>query len=57
MTIKTPLPEPEPAANPAVEKVDWKDFRDHLATADQEGHGSGFIPRKPHGRFYRARTL
>jgi cytochrome c oxidase accessory protein FixG len=36
--------------------VDWKDFRDHLVTADKEGHRQWLYPRKPRGRFYRART-
>src|SRR5262252_392768 len=39
-----------------VVPVDWKDFRDHLATADKEGHRQWLYPRKPRGRFYRART-
>ena len=33
------------------------DFRDHLATADQEGHRQWVYPRKVRGRFFRARTL
>jgi cytochrome c oxidase accessory protein FixG len=36
--------------------VDWEDFRDHLATADQEGRRKWIYPRQPHGRFYRARA-
>ena len=39
-----------------VQKVDWQDFRDHLATADKEGRRKWIYPRKPHGRFYRGRT-
>jgi cytochrome c oxidase accessory protein FixG len=36
--------------------IDWKDYRDHLATTDQEGHRMWIYPRKPRGRFTRART-
>src|SRR5512135_25199 len=32
------------------------DFRDHLATADQEGRRQWLYPRKVRGRFFRART-
>lgn len=32
-----------------------EDFRDHLATADKEGHRKWVYPRKPRGRYYRAR--
>jgi len=32
------------------------DFRDHLATADQEGRRRWIYPRKVRGRFYNART-
>ncbi|MBI3850264.1 MAG: cytochrome c oxidase accessory protein CcoG [Verrucomicrobia bacterium] len=51
---KKPVPTPLPEE--AVKPVDWKDYRDHLATADQEGHRVWIYPRKPHGRFTRART-
>jgi|ERR1051326_1090526 cytochrome c oxidase accessory protein FixG len=39
-----------------IKPVDWSDFRDHLATADKEGHRMWLYPRKPRGRLYRART-
>jgi cytochrome c oxidase accessory protein FixG len=32
------------------------DFRDHLATADKEGRRQWLYPRKPSGRYFRART-
>jgi cytochrome c oxidase accessory protein FixG len=32
------------------------DFRDHLATADKDGRRNWIYPRRPHGRFYQART-
>ena len=39
-----------------MKAVDWDDFRDHLATADQEGRRQWIYPTKPEGRFYRWRT-
>jgi len=33
-----------------------RDFRNRLATADQEGRRQWLYPRKVHGRFFRART-
>jgi len=47
---------PKPTAKPATQKTDGKDFRDHLATADAEGHRRWVYPRKVRGRFYNART-
>lgn len=49
-------PEPAPPGNSVVKQVDWTDFRDHLSTADQEGHRMWVYPRKPAGRFHRARA-
>jgi cytochrome c oxidase accessory protein FixG len=40
----------------SVRDVDWQDFRDHLSTADKEGHRQWLYPRKVSGRFFRART-
>jgi len=41
---------------PPAQAVDWADFRDHLSTADQEGRRQWLYPRKPSGRFHRARA-
>ena len=38
------------------QSVDWADFRDHLATADKDGHRRWIYARKPSGRWYRWRT-
>ena len=46
---------PTPPESP-VKSVDWSDFREHLATADKEGHRLWIYPRKPRGRFTSART-
>jgi cytochrome c oxidase accessory protein FixG len=41
--------------SPAAQ-VNWGDFRDHIATADQEGRRQWLYPKQPQGRYYRART-
>src|SRR5271165_6240361 len=49
----------EPHANEAMgvaQEIDWDDFRDHIATADQDGNRRWLYPKKVSGRFYRART-
>jgi cytochrome c oxidase accessory protein FixG len=48
--------EPQAPEKAAVQNVNWADFRDHLSTADKEGRRQWLYPRKPRGRFYRART-
>ncbi len=37
-------------------EINWKDYRDHLATADKEGHRMWLYPKKPKGRMYNLRT-
>ncbi len=49
--VKTPSAKPGP-----VKSVDWRDFRDHISTADQEGRRKWLYPTKPRGRYYRWRT-
>ena len=39
-----------------MKAVDWSDYRDHLATADKQGRRKWIYPRKPRGRFTKART-
>ena len=39
-----------------AQEIDWSDYRDHLSTADQEGHRRWLYPKKPKGDFYRWRT-
>jgi len=43
------------AAPGALQGVNWGDFRDHLSTADKDGRRQWLYPRKPKGRFFRAR--
>jgi len=38
-----------------AQDVNWGDFRDHLATADKEGHRMWVYPKKPKGRYYLTR--
>lgn len=47
-----------PAHDPraAEQEIDWKDFRDHLSTADQSGRRQWLFPKQPAGRYYRWRT-
>ena len=55
---------PQPATTPAPKKdrssaaktVNWNDYRDHIATADQSGQRKWMYPRKVNGRFFRLRT-
>lgn len=48
-------PKPEAEERGSVQDVNWNDFRDHLSTADQEGHRVWLYPKKPRGRYYLAR--
>jgi len=40
----------------SLKPVDWSDFRDHIATADQQGRRKWMYPRQVNGRFFRWRT-
>ena len=48
--------EPQNPETMTTKPVDWADFRDHLATADKEGHRKWVYPKKPCGSYYQART-
>ncbi len=53
-----PPPENPESSSPSdspLKKVDWQDFREHLATADQEGRRLWLYPRKPRGQWFSAR--
>ena len=54
-----PPPEtvPPSPANSPVKAVDWADFREHLATADQQGRRMWLYPRRPRGRWYQLRRI
>ncbi len=51
--VESESPEAESAV---VKRIDWGDFRDHLATADKDGRRRWIHPKKPAGRLYQART-
>jgi len=51
-----PLQNKKDTPGTVIQAVDWDDFRDHLATADQEGRRQWLYPVQPQGRFYRWRT-
>lgn len=36
--------------------IDWKNYRDHLATADKEGHRKWVYAKKPGGKWHRRRA-
>jgi cytochrome c oxidase accessory protein FixG len=40
---------------PPASTPDWKDFREHLSTADEQGRRQWLYPRRPEGRFYERR--
>jgi len=40
-----------------LQQEDTEDYRDHISTVDQEGKRIWLYPKKPSGRFYRARTV
>lgn len=49
-------PEQNKPDSSALQDINWEDFRDHIATADQEGRRMWIYPRQPKGRYYTART-
>jgi cytochrome c oxidase accessory protein FixG len=51
-----PAPPTSSTENQVIKKVDWGDFRDHLATADKDGRRMWLYPKKPRGQLYNLRT-
>ena len=49
-------PPPDAPERESLKPVDWSDFRDHIATADQQGRRKWMYPRQVNGRFFRWRT-
>ncbi len=51
-------PEPDEKTDPQspMKRVDWKDYRDHLTTADKQGNRTWLYPRKPSGTWHRRRA-
>ena len=55
--IKPAKPTVDPGhVQPASQDINWRDFRDHLATADKDGNRRWLYPKQPKGRFYQWRT-
>ena len=55
--MSAPATEPQRHDDTSVaQEINWEDFRDHLATADKEGHRRWIYPKKPSGRFYHWRS-
>ncbi len=56
------IPTPEPSgprqldSHGASRDIDWGDFRDHLATADQKGNRRWLYPKMPEGVWHRRRA-
>jgi len=46
----------ERASESPVHRPDFQDFRDHLSTADKQGHRKWLFPKKPKGKWYSRRT-
>ena len=46
----------EPARSCNRQEVDWQDFRDHIATADQDGRRRWLYPKAPSGPWHRRRA-
>ncbi len=48
---------PEPKEKSGVaQDINWEDFRDHLATADQHGNRRWLHPKKPSGKWHHRRA-
>ena len=57
MTTNTdPKQPPTDTSHQVEQEINWDDYRDHLATADQQGRRRWIFPKKPSGKFYQART-
>ena len=47
---------PLPDSHGVAQDINWDDFRDHLATADQQGNRRWLYPKKPSGQWHRRRA-
>lgn len=47
---------PEAAWSGNMQEVDWRDFRDHIATADKDGRRRWLYPKAPSGIWHRRRA-
>lgn len=54
-----PEPTPGPKSEPhhgVAQDINWQDYRDHLATADQKGNRRWLFPKKPEGKWHGRRA-
>jgi cytochrome c oxidase accessory protein FixG len=51
-----PIKTPPHDTHGAAQDINWDDFRDHLATADQQGNRRWLYPTKPAGPWHRRRA-
>jgi cytochrome c oxidase accessory protein FixG len=58
MTATPPEKRETDSAQPSgpAQEIHWEDFRDHLATADKQGHRQWVYAKKPQGGWTRRRT-
>jgi cytochrome c oxidase accessory protein FixG len=56
VTMSQPSKPPPRDTSGAARDIDWDDFRDHLATADQHGNRRWLYPKKPAGRWHQRRA-
>jgi len=54
--MNQPQPISAPDHHGVAQDIDWDDFRDHLATADQQGRRRWLHPKKPSGKWHRRRA-
>jgi cytochrome c oxidase accessory protein FixG len=53
--VKSRVPQTDPAEDRTAHDINRGDYRNRLATADQQGHRMWIYPKKPKGRYYQAR--
>jgi cytochrome c oxidase accessory protein FixG len=58
MSVVMNEPSQPPPRDPhgVAQDINWDDFRDHLATADQQGHRRWLYPKKPSGKWHYRRA-
>lgn len=56
MTALQPPPKYEHDPHDVSQDINWADFRDHLSTADKEGHRRWIYAKKPAGEWHRRRA-
>src|SRR5436190_18154233 len=54
--MSEPSKPPAHGTRAAAQDINWDDFRDHLATADQKGNRRWLYPTKPSGQWHRRRA-